>query len=225
VLGVLACAYALLALGYRVRGAFQPLAGARLEVSGAALRVMLLFGAAVAAWLSEPIHGVPAALVGLGVTSLLFLSGLLAKADLGALDWPTLGLIAGGISLGKLLEQTGLVAVFAQVDWGALPGTVWLAALVFTSALLSAVMSNTATAALLIPLGLSIDGSASTAVLIAIGASFGMPFAISTPPNAMAYGEGLATRDLLWVGLAIMVIGCLLVTFTGRAVLGAMGVP
>ena len=49
---------------------------------------------------------------------ILFGTGLLAKDDLGRLDWSTLGLIAGGIFLGKLIEHSGIFEQLAlQVEW------------------------------------------------------------------------------------------------------------
>ena len=98
--------------------------------------------------------------------------------------------------------------------------------LCFTSALLSALMSNTATVVLLIPIASAFMPQPSTAILIAIAASFGMPFVISTPPNAMAHGEGgLRSSDLLVPGLVIMLVGCAVVSVTGRMVLQVAGVP
>lgn len=65
-------------------------------------------------------------------------------------------------------------------------------------------MSNTAAATMLIPLAAGIDPAPSTAILIAIAASLGIPFAISTPPNAMVYGEGGITfSDLAILGLIL----------------------
>jgi sodium-dependent dicarboxylate transporter 2/3/5 len=53
-----------------------------------------------------------------------------------------------------------------------------------------------------------------------------MPFSISTPQNAMVYGEGgLTSGDLLWIGLPIMLIGCVLITVTGGPVLRFLGIP
>jgi sodium-dependent dicarboxylate transporter 2/3/5 len=96
----------------------------------------------------------------------------------------------------------------------------------FASALLSALMSNTATATMLIPLAMSLDGSPATAILVAVSASLGITFVISTPPNAMVYGEGgLKSSDLLVPGLVLMVAGCLLVSLTGSFVLRMMGIP
>ena len=120
----------------------------------------------------------------------------------------------------------GLLARIADVPWDDYTRIVWLGGLVLASALMSAVMSNAATVALLVPLGMAIDPSPSTAILIAVGASFGMPFSISTPPNAMVYGTGeVSSRDLLWIGVPLMVIGCVVVTLTGPVVLELFGVP
>ncbi|HWN67461.1 MAG TPA: SLC13 family permease [Haliangium sp.] len=226
-LGMLVLGYAILVLRYRVRGAFEQRELPRAARSSKAPGVVVLFSLAVLAWISEPFHGLSAPLIALAVALALFGSGLLGKRDLGALDWSTLGLIAGGVSVGKLIEHAGLFThVTEMVDWTALPPLVWLGGLVLASALLSALMSNTATAALLVPLAMTLDASPATAVIIAISASFGMPFTISTPPNAMAYGEGgLTARDLLWVGLSLMLIGCALVTLTGPPVLRLLGVP
>ncbi len=87
-------------------------------------------------------------------------------------------------------------------------------------------MSNTAAATMLIPLAASLDPSPSTAVLIAVAASLGIPFVVSTPPNAMVYGEGgVRSTDLLVPGLLLMVLGVVLVSVTGPFVLRLMGIP
>jgi sodium-dependent dicarboxylate transporter 2/3/5 len=106
------------------------------------------------------------------------------------------------------------------------PPFVRLLALCLVSALLSAVMSNTATAAFLVPLALTLDPTPSTAILVAVSTSLGVPFVISTPPNAMAVGTGLLrSRELLVPGLVIMFGGCVLVALTGPFVLRTLGIP
>jgi sodium-dependent dicarboxylate transporter 2/3/5 len=149
----------------------------------------------------------------------------LDRKDLNSVDWATLALIAGGITLGNLLEQSGLVkTAAASVPWATLHPFMRLLLLCFASAFMSALMSNTATATMLIPLAGSLDPNPSTTVLIAIAASMGVPFVISTPPNAMVYGEGVKSRDLLFPGLILMILGCILITLTGSYVLGLMGI-
>jgi solute carrier family 13 (sodium-dependent dicarboxylate transporter), member 2/3/5 len=178
-------------------------------------------------WLTEPWHHIPAAVVSLGATSLLFLTGTLQKDDLLKIDWSTLILIAGGITLGKLLEQAQIIEKVAeQVPFSTLHPVVGLFLLCLASATLAAVMSNTATAIMLIPLALALIHQPSTAILVAIAASFGIPFVISTPPNAMVYGEGgVKFNDLFLPGIVLMIFGCLLISLTGKFVLNLIGIP
>lgn len=226
VAAMLVVAFVLVVARTRGAGELAARAAAPPPLGRAGSAVVLLFFVAVAAWLSEPLHGVSAPLVALAVSAVLFGTGLLGRDDLGLLDWSTLGLIAGGLCLGHLIEEAGLLSSVADVPWNDYPRVVRLGGLVLASALMSAVMSNTATVALLVPLGLAVDPSPSTAITIAIGASFGMPFTISTPPNAMVYGTGdVPSRDLLWIGVPLMIIGCTIVTLTGPLVLHIFGVP
>jgi len=189
--------------------------------------VMLVFFLTVGAWLTEPLHGISAAVVALITTAVLFGSGLLKPNDLARIDWSTLLLIAGGIGLGNLLEQAGAItAASASLPWQSLPHVGQLFIFCFASALLAALMSNTAAVTMLIPLASTIDPSPSTAVLIAISASLGIPFVISTPPNAMIYGEGGITfSDLAVPGLILMLLGCIVVSTTGSFVLNLVGIP
>ena len=192
-------------------------------------RVAFIFilAGTVLLWLTEPVHRIPAAVVALGSAAVIFLCGILKKKDLVKIDWSTLLLIAGGITLGRLLEQSAIVKeVAANVPFSSMDPTIGLFILCLTSATLSALMSNTATAVLLIPLATALIPSPSTAILIAVSASFGVPFLISTPPNAMAFGQGgIKFGDLFWPGIVLMIFGCALVSLTGKAILHFAGVP
>jgi sodium-dependent dicarboxylate transporter 2/3/5 len=218
---MLGAAFLLLVVGYKVHGRFEPPAAPISKLDARGRWVVVILGACAALWLTEPLHGLPAPLVALGATVALFGSGLLQREDLGRLDWSTLLLIAGGISLGRLVERSGVVATaLGGVDWSAWPQVAQVGLLVGLAAVLAALMSNTGTAALLVPISLQLFPSASMPILVAIGCSFGIPFTISTPPNAMAAGEGgVDSWDLLRVGLPLMVLGCLLVALTGPWVL------
>ncbi len=223
--GMLALGVVMLIVGFRVKGKLEQAEPPALSPHPGAKWVAVIFFAAVAGWLTEPLHGIPSSVVALAAATLLFGSRLLTREDLSRIDWPTLLLIAGGISLGHLLERSGLISLVAGgIDWSAFSPTARLFSLVLVCALLSAVMSNTATATFFIPLAMGIDPSPSTAVIMAIGASFGMPFTISTPANAMIYGEGgLRLIDLLWPGLVLMLFGCVLISLTGPQVLALVG--
>jgi solute carrier family 13 (sodium-dependent dicarboxylate transporter), member 2/3/5 len=217
-LGVLAAALVLIAIVVmrgRVRGRVDVVV-AHAPFTRKSTGVMIVFVAGVAVWMSEPLHGVPAPVVALAAAAALFLTGLLDDKDLARIDWSTLLLVAGGLALGRLLETSGVIDSAARsVPWDALPQAARLVVIIIGAASFSALASNTATATMLIPLAHAIDPSPSMAILVAIGCSLGAPFVFSTPPNAMAVGAGARSRDLLLVGLPLMIGGALFVALTG----------
>lgn len=184
-------------------------------------RVAAIGGMAIVAWLTEPLHGVPAWQVATALVGVLLVSGALPWRDVVRLDWATLLLIAGGLALGGLLESAGLIRhVGRLLSLEALAPGARVALLVLVAALGSALMSNTATATILVPLAWAVAPAPSTAVLVAIGCSLGVPFVISTPPNAMAVARGLPSSALLVVGVPVLLVGSAVVAWTGPWVLG-----
>jgi sodium-dependent dicarboxylate transporter 2/3/5 len=199
--------------------------GPRPPLTRSACAVIAIAAVTVALWLSEPWHGISAPTVALGMAAALFAARLLRPADLGAIDWSTLMLIAGGLLVGRLCERAGIVAALDQRLAGIDPHH-WFMPWLFVSisAALASVMSNTGTAALLIPLATMLDPHPpSLAIMIAMGTSLGMPFTISSPPNALVAGQGLGSGRLLAVGGGIMVLGCALIAVSGRYALGRFG--
>ncbi len=222
-----ALAVALLAWSGRTRGTVSFEIPKAPPLGGRSKVLLAIFAVTIGLWLTEPLHGVRAWQIALGAFAVLFATRLLRLKDLPEIDWSTLLLVAGGICLGRLLEQSGFVQqVSGLVPWSQFPGPMRLAIVCFASAVLSALMSNTASTAMLIPLATSFDPSPATPVLIALSASMGVPFIVSTPANAMAFGEGgLKTKDLLLPGLVLMFVGVVLVAFTGPKILDWLGVP
>ncbi len=219
--------YGIIVWKHRVVGRVPPtvIATPRLTLRG--WSVVGIFVAVVSAWLLEPLHGLSAAVVGLVGTVVLFGTRLLNVKDLTRIDWATLLLIAGGLTLGELFETSGMARAMAgSVAWHQLSPRLVLLLMVAACAILSSLASNTAASAMMIQIGLGILPSPGYAILIALAASMGVPFAISTPPNAMAYGQGvLRSHDLLLPGLVLMVGGCGLIVFAGPAVLRWCGIP
>lgn len=174
--------------------------------------VLLIAAGVVVLWLTEPWHGHPASTCALLGAAALFVAGSLRREDLRAIDWSTLLLISGGLVLGKILETSGLLTQAGQaLPLDELPGFLSITLLAFLAATLSALMSNTATAALILPLAWELSPHVGTVLAVALGCSLGCPFTISTPPNAMVHGQGgIRFRDLFWPGLAAMLIGSLL---------------
>lgn len=225
-LGLLCAVVALVALWVRPTGNVRLPPGSLDGPRGRVGALGAVFGAAVVLWLTEPLHGIRAWVIALAAAGALLVLGLLRPRDLVRLNWGTLVLIAGGIALGALMDRSGLMVRLAeQLPFAAVSPTLRLVGLCLLSASLSALMSNTGTATLLVPLALAMTATPSAAVLVAVAASLGVPFVISTPPNAMAFGAGLRARDLLVPGLVIMIAGSLLVALTGPWVLRAVGVP
>ena len=219
-IGLLIAGTLLIKLIYRVKGDFETAETdvPRLSKKGAA--VVAVFALTILFWLTEAAHGVSSPIVALAASAVLFGSGLLGRRDLNAIDWGTIALIAGGISLGNLLESAGLIEFWAnRLDWSAMPLTVQIFIVCLASALLSALMSNTATVTMLIPFAAAFIPHPSVAILIALAASLGIPFVISTPINAMVHGEGVRARDFFIVGFPLMLAGCLLLALTGFYVL------
>lgn len=190
------------------------------------IAVGVLAAVAITAWVSEPIHHVSAALVALGLAAALFGSGLVPAERIRTLDWSTLILIAGGVGLGKLAQATHMMEPLAVALGGAGDtSAVQLTILLLASATFSAFMSNTGSTALLVPLSVSLlPDIPSAPVLVALASSFGVPFVISTPPNAMAIGAGARARDLLLPGLILLVGGCLVLATTGPFVMQMLAV-
>jgi len=189
--------------------------------------LLVILSTTVLLWLTEPFHKIPSAVIAICSAGVVFLTGLLKKKDLLRIDWPTLLLIAGGITLGRLFEHSGIIRSLAQdIPFAQLDPRMSLFILCIASALLASLMSNTATAVLLIPLASALIPNPSTAILVAVSASFGIPFMISTPQNAMAFGEGgVKFGDMFWPGILLMVVGCIIVSLSGPAILNFAGIP
>jgi len=213
--------------GAQLRTVFEKSKDEESDVVPHRISFLIIFAGTILLWLTEPLHGIPAAVIALGSAALIFLAGVLTKKDLTRIDWSTLLLIAGGITLGRLLEQSALIkTASANVPFADFHPMFGLFLLCLSSAMLAALMSNTATTVLLIPLAMTLIPAPSTAILIAVSASFGIPFVISTPPNAMVFGQGgVKFGDLFWPGIVLMVAGCFLVSLTGQAVLNFVGIP
>ena len=144
-------------------------------------------------------------------------------------------MVAGGFALGTGLQDTGL----AQHLIEHIPFSHWSPILmVIGSGLIcwtiSNFISNTATAALLMPI-LAIVGSSMSGPLasvggegtllmgIAVSASLAMMLPISTPPNALAHATGMVRQsDMEKVGLLVG-IGGLALGYAMLVMLGKWG--
>lgn len=179
------------------------------------LAVMSVFTVTVVLWLSERWHGLPTALVGFLSIVALSVTGVIRGADMRSLPWDILILLAGGLSLGVGVAESGL-ARWLALRVAEVPAAPWLLALglCYLTGMLSNLMSNTAAANLILPvaiaLGLEIGGpvlAVQFAVPVALSASSAMCLPISTPPNAIVHATGqISGRDMLIGGLVVGVV-------------------
>lgn len=199
--------------------------------SASALLFYAIAGITLLLWLTEPLHGIPSSTVGFFPVVALLATQVMDGDDLRRLQWPVLWLVAGGIALGAGIGHSGLDDwLIALVDWSALPVEALLLLLVLVAIGLSTVISNSATANLIIPLalslaiGLPVDPTA-VGVVVALACSLAMALPISTPPNAVAYATGeVPTRAMIGVGILVGGIGSLLLAFLMPQIWSVLGV-
>jgi len=221
VLILLVIAWALLSVRYLDRGTAVDIdITVDLDTRPRAVLFYVVAAATVLLWLSEAVHGIPAATVAFLPVTVLLATSVMTGEDLRRLQWPVLWLVAGGIALGSGVSATGLDEwMIGLVDWAAMPGLVVTLGLLALAILLGTLISNSATANLLIPLvpGLAVTVGTDSVVMavgLAVVCGLGMALPVSTPPNAIAYATGeIKTKDMATIGIAVGVAGLLLVAF------------
>lgn len=188
-----------------------------------AIIVYVVFAVTVLLWMLDKVTGVNANVVALIPVAVLTMTGIIKKNDLKEIPWDVLWLVAGGFALGVGMDKTGLAEHLVK----AIPFETWPTMVTIIGSgvlclLMSTFISNTATAALLVPIlaavgagiGASLDafgGITSLLVGIALCASLAMALPISTPPNALAHSTGLVKQsDMAKVGVIIGVIGIIM---------------
>ncbi|MDR1496938.1 MAG: DASS family sodium-coupled anion symporter [Puniceicoccales bacterium] len=191
--------------------------------SPAAIPFYLIGGITILLWITEALHKIPSTLTAFIPIALFPAFGIVGKKEIREISWEVLWLVAGGIALGNSLQNTGLAAwMISLVSWNTLGVTAVLASFIVLGILFSNFLSNTVTAALFVPIAISLGTSGvlgSTAsivfvsIAISIAVSFGMSLPISTPPNAIASATGLVTTPQMARIGVIMAIAGFIVTF------------
>jgi len=136
------------------------------------------------------------------------------------IDWGTILLFGAGITLGKLLSDTGLAktignGVTEALGVTSLLGITLLATVV--AILISETTSNTASVGIVVPIIIPIATSAGVEPLIpalaaVFGASYGFMLPVSTPPNAIVYGSGMIPiTKMVRSGVVFDILGAVLI--------------
>jgi sodium-dependent dicarboxylate transporter 2/3/5 len=144
---------------------------------------------------------------------------------LATIDWGTIVLFGGGLSLGRLMFTTGLAEALGRA-MVRLAGaeTLWAltAVAIVAGVLLSETCSNTAAASMLVPVVIALAQATGVSAVppalgAALGASFGFMLPVSTPPNAIVYGSGLVPlREMIRAGAVLDAVGVGLIWLTLR---------
>ncbi len=162
----------------------------------------------VGMWLTEPVHGIPIAATSAIPIVLLTLFQVIKAEDVRRLPWDTLMLVAGGLALGIAMVDVGLTDIIME-GIESLPIPLFGVAIVFSiiGVLISNIMSNTAAAAILVPIGLALPGIYGFAVplIVALSCSCALLLPVSTPSNAIAFSTGMVEQKSFRPGGFLMI--------------------
>lgn len=122
---------------------------------------------------------------------------LLEWNDAKSIDWGTLILFGGGMSLGSMVFKTGLAKFFGEnflKIFGKPPEWLFILLSIVIAVMLTESVSNTASANIIIPIIISISKVLNFSPLLAvlgstIACSLAFMLPVSTPPNAIVYGS------------------------------------
>ena len=185
--------------------------------------VIVTFIVTILLWLSDQFTGINANTVAMIPFAVFALTGVINKRDLEQINWSVIWMVAGGFALGYGLNASGLAEnAVASIPFGDFSPLLILLLGGAICYLLSNFISNSATAALLMPILAivcgamgdklaPIGGTGTVLIGVAIAASSAMILPISTPPNALAFATGYVKQnDMAKVGTIMGVISMLL---------------
>ena len=158
----------------------------------------------------------------IGALACVITGCLSEKQAYGGIDWTTIFLFAGMLPLAEAMDKTGTGAMIANGVVGIIGSNasplIIVMALFLLSCGLTQFMSNTAAAALLAPIGISIAQSIGVSpfpVLMAIGIAASCAFTtpVATPPNTLILGPGkFHFMDYVKVGLPLVLVSMIVCT-------------
>jgi sodium-dependent dicarboxylate transporter 2/3/5 len=202
--------------------------------------ISLLWGreAPLFLWLQDHFPESVAAIIG---ASLLFLLPVnlrrgeftLSLKEALQVDWGTLLLFGGGLSLGFQMFETGLADSIGKFFISSGGSAASLSLITFLSIALSVYLteltSNTASANMIIPIIIAISKAAAINPLppvlgSAIGCSFAFMLPVATPPNAIIFGSGLVRLpQMMKFGFWLNIFGVILIWACIRFIVPLLG--
>ena len=181
----------------------------KMAVSGIILLVVVLV-------MALGIKGITLEMAAITGAIVAVLTGCLTeKQAYASIDWVTIFLFAGMMPVSSAMSKTGagkVIAEWAVGLMGGSPSPMIVTAVLILSCGLTQFMSNTASAALLCPIGIAISkqlGADPAAVLMAIAVAASCAFAtpVGTPPNTLVLGPGKFTfMDYVKCGTGLVLV-------------------
>ena len=144
---------------------------------------------------------------------------LLTWKEAREIPWDVLLLFGGGLSLAAVMESSGLATQMGLWMSGlaGLPLPIVLLGVAAATVVVSELASNSATAAMGMPIAVSLAAALDQPplmlmIVIGLAASIGFALPMATPPNAIVFGSGeLTVRQMARAGLALDVVGIFVV--------------
>jgi sodium-dependent dicarboxylate transporter 2/3/5 len=179
------------------------------------LTVLAVFAGVMAVWLTQTWHGLDTGIVAVAGAVALAVVGKVVPQDLGNISWQALLTFGGGLTLGVFLTQTGTSDWLATrlAGLGGVPAAVGVGIVAAVTLALTTVASNTATAAMMVPLAIPLAGILGVrptllVLVVAIASSIDFALVIGTPPTMIAYSTGLfSTREIFRTGIVLDLAG------------------
>lgn len=146
------------------------------------------------------------------------------------IDWGTVLLFGGGLSLGSLMFSTGLAEAFGTflLSFTGVSSMAGLMAIgIIFGIIISETASNTTSANMVLPVMIAMAVSLNVPVLpvalgACLGASFGFMLPVSTPPNAIVFGSGMVPITAMVKRGILFDIGGFIIIFIGLLILCPM---
>lgn len=176
--------------------------------------VLWVLGADIASWLGLPPSFMSAAVVALAASVFLFVVRSIQWENARSISWDVFLIIGSGLALGEGLVYSGAAQWLADALGDALLGAqllVVLLAVAFVTVTITNFISNTATAAMFIPILLSLSmalGVHPELLVLTCGLCVSLSFItpIGTPPFTLIYAtKKVGRRDMAKAGIVIAV--------------------
>lgn len=181
--------------------------------------VIVTFIITVLLWMFDAFTGINSYSVALIPFIVFAITGVIDRRDLEEINWSVIWMVAGGFALGYALNGSGLASnAVESIPFGNFSPVLILLISGLVCYALSNFISNSATAALLMPIlavvctGMgdklgAIGGTPTVLIGIAVSASAAMILPISTPPNALAFSTNLVKqKDMVKAGIIMGVV-------------------